>query len=105
MVNVHPSPPAAANVRLFQLPPELTIYTAEQTAGELLQLLQSAAADGVDLRVGAAAVEDIDGAGLQLVLALDRACRAQGVHWTLEHASARVQALTRQFGVSLPGLA
>lgn len=57
------------------LPAELTIYTAAQTRQAWLDL--PAAATDEPLRLQASAVAEIDGAGLQLLVALRHSLAAQ----------------------------
>jgi len=66
------------------LPEELTIYTIGELRPAWLQWLDDAAPDGpVDaasedlFRVDGTAVQDVDAAGIQLVLSLDRALSQQ----------------------------
>lgn len=67
------------------LPAELTIYTAAQTRAAWLDAI-APAADG-PLCLHAADVADIDSAGLQLLLSLQRSMAAQQRALRLLHAS------------------
>ena len=62
------------------LPAELTIYTAGETRPQWLAWL--AADDAESLQVDASGVTEVDAAGVQLLVALDRALAAQhrGLH-------------------------
>ena len=70
---------ATANAALL-LPAELTIYTAGELHPQWLAWLQHAAAAdvGVPAVLQAATVDQVDGAGLQLLLALRKSLLAQG---------------------------
>ena len=76
----------------FELPTELNIYSAMETHEALMGWAAEQTAKGVDaLRVSAHQVQEVDGAGLQLVAAL--ANTPPG--WRLVHAStAFVEACT-----------
>ncbi|MGQ0710944.1 MAG: STAS domain-containing protein [Rhodoferax sp.] len=68
----------------FRLSAEWTVYGAVQSRAALLEWLdQDGAQAGDVLEISAADVADIDGAGLQLLVALD----AQGLPWRLVDAS------------------
>ena len=61
------------------LPAELTIYTAAQTRLELLEWLGAAPDDaGEPFVIDGSAVTEVDGAGVQLLVALSRSLLAQG---------------------------
>lgn len=58
----------------YQLPGELTIYSAMETRDSLLAWIAAQSAkSGHTLEVSAADVQEIDGAGLQLLAALSHA--------------------------------
>lgn len=74
----------------FILPAELSIFTAAQTTQDLLTALNAALGanlDGFGLRVGGQRVEDVDGAGVQVLLSLHQWCQARQVPWILEQPS------------------
>ena len=54
----------------FELPSELNIYSALETRDALLAWVAENASKGDTLEVSAAAVEEVDGAGLQILAAL-----------------------------------
>ena len=60
------------------LPPEVSIYTAAEVKAHLLDCARTEQADQPMLTLDASAVRDIDGAGVQLLLALDNSLRRQG---------------------------
>lgn len=85
---------------IFDLPPELTIYSAQETREAMLAWVARQTAAGREvLEISASGVQEIDGAGLQLLAALANmehgwrlvgtshafgsACQALGFgHWT-----------------------
>lgn len=62
----------------LELPAELNIYTASELHGRWLAWLGDLPADEADARLNAAHVEQIDGAGMQLLVALQRTLAARG---------------------------
>lgn len=66
------------------LPRELTIYTASETRADWLTWLTILPEDAV---VDGAAVDQVDGAGLQLLVALRHAVLQRGRAWCLVAAS------------------
>jgi anti-anti-sigma regulatory factor len=66
------------------LPRELTIYTASETRADWLTWLTTLPEDAV---VDGAAVDQVDGAGLQLLVALRHAVLQRGRAWCLAAAS------------------
>jgi anti-anti-sigma regulatory factor len=65
------------------LPAELTIFTAAETRDLLLAQLAQAEAEDLPLQVDAAEVLDVDGAGVQLLVALSRLCERDQRRWCL----------------------
>ncbi|WP_290869998.1 STAS domain-containing protein [Aquabacterium sp.] len=65
------------------LPAELTIYTAAETHGVLMGWLAQDTSPG-DWPVAADGVNQIDAAGLQLIVALHRSLDARGQHLLLQ---------------------
>ncbi len=77
------APPPAA----LPLPPELTIYTVGELHPQWLAWLAAAPADAPQATVNAAAVDQVDAAGLQMLLSLQRALEARGQRMGVEGAS------------------
>lgn len=69
------------------LPEELTIYAVGELRPQWLAWLDAAAAGGEAPPVQAAAVTEVDGAGLQMLLALRHALAGRGLALRLETAS------------------
>jgi len=81
----------------FDLPAELNIYGALETRDALLAwLAANAGADDQPLAVNAAAVAEVDGAGLQLLTALTRLDRP----WHLVDPSAALTQACATLGLS-----
>ena len=68
------------------LPPEVSIYTAAEVKAHLLDCARTEQSDQPLLALDASAVRDIDGAGVQLLLALDNSLRRQGRRLVLSAA-------------------
>ncbi len=72
----------------FELPAELTIYSATETRAALLGWLERQKLDtGMPVDIGGANIEDIDGAGLQLLGALTQTLSQRGVAWRISDPS------------------
>lgn len=72
----------------FELPAELTIYSVTETRAALLAWLESQNLDaGMPVDIGGANIEDIDGAGLQLLGALTQTLSQRGVAWRVTDPS------------------
>lgn len=82
----------------FALPTELTIYTAAETRAAWLAAL-SAPAEG-PLRVDAAGVTEVDGAGVQLLLALRRSLAARERALQLVGPSGALDSACRRLGLA-----
>ncbi|MDH5708681.1 MAG: STAS domain-containing protein [Hylemonella sp.] len=67
----------------FELPSELTIYSAARTHNELLAWASRQVGSGSDIKLSARAVESVDGAGLQLLVSLGQTNES----WRLVDAS------------------
>ena len=68
----------------FELPAELTIYSAQETRDALLAwVTEQSVQSKSDLEVSAAQVRDVDGSGLQLLASLAN----MGLTWHLVDAS------------------
>jgi anti-anti-sigma regulatory factor len=80
----------------FELPAELTIYSAVETRDALLAWVAGhAASSSAHLKISARAVESVDGAGLQLLAALG----SMGVSWELVAASEPFSEACRTMGL------
>lgn len=80
------------------LPPELTIYTASETRADWLTWLTTLSEDAV---VDGAAVNQVDGAGLQLLVALRHAVLQRGRIWSLLAPSATLAQTCGALGASV----
>ncbi len=80
------------------LPPELTIYTASETRADWLTWLTTLSEDAV---VDGAAVNQVDGAGLQLLVALRHAVLQRGQIWSLLAPSATLAQTCDALGASV----
>ena len=82
----------------FQLPSELTIYTAVETRDALAAWLASRQSKGMheELRLAARNVSEVDGAGLQIIAALSNS----GESWCLLDASSPFAEACRALGLS-----
>ena len=75
----------------FQLPAELTIYSVGATRDALMAwLTQQDAKPGDPVDIDAVHVEDIDGAGIQLLGALTSTLTQRGLHWQVKEPSAHL---------------
>lgn len=75
----------------FQLPAELTIYSVGATRDALLAwLLQQDARPGDSVEIEAAQVEEVDGAGIQVLGALAAALSQRGLLWSVKEPSAHL---------------
>lgn len=83
----------------FELPTELTIYSALETRDALQIWLAKQTQGSVSpLEVGAASVAEIDGAGLQLLASLAASVTQRGDAWHLVAPSEAVQDACRTLG-------
>jgi anti-anti-sigma regulatory factor len=80
------------------LPAELTIYTAGETRPQWLAWL--AADDAESLQVDASGVTEVDAAGVQLLVALDRALQAQQRRLLLDRPSPALHAACERLGLT-----
>lgn len=79
----------------FELTPDWNIYTALESRESLLTWASEENTKGHDyLEISAANVAEIDGAGLQLLVALGN----QGIEWRLTDASEAFKAACRTLG-------
>ncbi len=97
------APAPAPQVLQLALPDELTIYTVGELHPQWLQFLQSVPADGATagqpVALQAARVEQVDAAGLQLLLSLERAVSARGAALRLQDASGPLRAGCEAIGL------
>ena len=82
------------------LPAELTIYVVGELREPWQAWLEAALADGEDARIDGAAVEEIDAAGLQCLLALDRSLQARRLALRIEQPSDLLLQACRRLGAS-----
>lgn len=75
----------------LSLPEELTIYTAGELHPRWVDWLQTVPAEGAVVDIRADAVDQVDAAGLQLLLALERALTARGATVSLVASSAALR--------------
>ena len=80
------------------LPPEVSIYTAAEVKAHLLDCARTEQAEQPMLTLDASAVRDIDGAGVQLLLALDNSLRRQGRRLVLHSAGQGVREALMRLG-------
>ena len=86
----------------FELPAELNIYTAAETAQAMTQWFtdnrdQQTAA----LTVDGQAVAEVDAAGLQLIAALHNTCKSHAVQWQLTQPSNTLGAACARLGIPM----
>lgn len=88
----------------FELPSELTIYTAESTRQALLSWLQARSPQANNpistISLPAAQVEEVDSAGLQVLVALANTLAEQGQALELLQPSARLRAGLSDLGAT-----
>lgn len=83
----------------FQLPAELTIYSVGATRDALLEwLTQQDPKPGDRVEIDAAHVDDIDGAGIQLLGALTKTLSERGVLWQVNDASTHLMEICGVMG-------
>jgi anti-anti-sigma regulatory factor len=80
------------------LPAELTIYTAGETRPQWLAWLT--ADDAESLQVDASGVTEVDAAGVQLLVALDRALQAQQRRLLLDRPSPALRGACERLGLT-----
>jgi anti-anti-sigma regulatory factor len=83
----------------LRLPPELTIYHVSELAPQWLSWADAAAAAAQPPVVEADGVDEVDCAGLQLLLSLQHTLAARGVPWQLQQPSAALQQGCEALGV------
>lgn len=80
---------------ILSLPQELSIYTAGEIRADWLTWLGDLPDD---VEIDGSAVEQVDGAGIQLLLALRHALKQRGRPWQLRAASATLTAACSALG-------
>lgn len=84
------------NAPVFPIAGELSIYRAAELCQALKAWLPEALAkDGTAVRLDLAEVSEVDTAGLQLLLALQRSAQDAGAHLALQSASPAVMDVLR----------
>lgn len=92
---------AAPAAPALELPAELTIYTVGTLRPQWLAWLGPAGSDGEQPAVlSAQAPGDVDGAGLQLLLSLDRSLAERGRHLRIQAPSPALQATCAAAGLA-----
>ncbi len=84
----------------LQLPSELTIYTVGELREGWAAWLAALDPGQAQAPADAAAVSEVDGAGLQMLLALSRSCAARAQPLVLQQPSATLQAACAALGLS-----
>ncbi len=79
------------------LPAALTIYEAQATQSVLLAALSASQPENGALEIDLSQVSDFDGAGLQLMLAVERAARQRGQQVSLLQAPPCVVRILEEF--------
>lgn len=82
----------------FDLPAELTIYTVQATRDSMLAWVGQLQSNSEAVSVCGAAVQDVDGAGLQLLRALQRALDTKGLDVVLSQPSTILLNVARTLG-------
>lgn len=83
----------------FQLPTELTIYSVGATRDALMAwLTQQDASPGDSVEIDAGHVEDIDGAGVQMLGALTAALTQRGLLWCVTAPSSHLLEVCKVMG-------
>jgi anti-anti-sigma regulatory factor len=83
----------------LRLPPELTIFVASELRAAWLEWL-AVAADGADPTLDGQAVEDVDAAGVQLLLSLVRSVQARQLDVRIEHPSDALRKACKTLGAA-----
>ena len=84
----------------FELPSELNIYTASDTAQSMRQWLTDNRNQQIThLTVDGHAVSEVDAAGLQLLVSLHNSCLSHAMHWQLSQSSNTLSAACARMGI------
>jgi anti-anti-sigma regulatory factor len=84
----------------FRLPPELTIYTVDDTRHALTAWLATLCPRSTPWRLDAAGVAEADAAGVQLLLAISRSASLAGARLHLESPSHALCRASEQLGIA-----
>ncbi len=79
----------------LRLPPELSIYTVGDLRTDWLTWLANVSDD---VEIAGGEVDQVDGAGVQLLVSLHRAVRQRGLGWRLFPASASLMSACSAIG-------
>lgn len=82
----------------FDLPAELTIYTVQATRDSMLAWVEQLQSGSDAVALCGAAVQDVDGAGLQLLGALQRTLDTKGLDVVLGQPSEMLLNVARALG-------
>ena len=83
----------------FPLPPELTIYSVGATRDALMVwLTQQDARPGDSVEIDARHVEEVDGAGVQMLGALTTALSQRGLRWCVKEPSSHLLEVCQAMG-------
>jgi ABC-type transporter Mla MlaB component len=84
----------------FELPTELNIYTAADTAQLLLHwFTENHTQQVTQLQLDGHAVAEVDAAGLQLLVSLHNSCTTHALQWSLTQASQTLAAACSRLGI------
>lgn len=84
----------------YQLPAELNIYTAAETAQSMLSWFNECRNQQLALlKVDGHGVAEVDAAGLQLLASLHNSCTSLALHWQLEQPSQTLAAACARLGM------
>jgi anti-anti-sigma regulatory factor len=84
----------------FELPAELNIYTAAETAQAMtLWFAENRNQQTELLTLDGHAVAEVDAAGLQLLAALHNTCKSHALQWQLTQASQTLGAACTRLGI------
>ncbi len=83
---------------VFQLPTELNIYSVGATRDALLAWLAQDSSSREAVEIDASGVDEIDGAGIQLLGALIAALTDRGSAWSVKEPSVQVLEICRVLG-------
>ena len=86
---------------MFSLPVNLDIHNVKEVYGDLLEAVEQKIEFGKKkLVLDAAKVEDIDAAGIQLLLALKKTCKKEKIEFRIENIGETCQRLFLLSGVN-----
>ncbi len=97
------NPTAAMTPAPYTLPAEMTVYTVAELRGPLLAWAGARALSEAEVwLLDAAGVEEVDTAGVQLLLALARSAELAAAALRLQHPSPALLAACQALGVDVP---